>query len=108
MEATVLAPFVKHEVEILVAGVWIPGVMTPIVKGVITLLPTEETRAFYGPTAIKVEQVQAIRQVKRSPQANVATNPGQPAAGPVPVRSALESGSGQSPGQHPGSKFVHR
>jgi hypothetical protein len=108
METSVLAPFVKHEVEILVAGVWIPGVMTPIVKGVITLLPTAETAAFYGPTAIKAEVVQAIRQVKRSPQANVTPNATQPVASAVPVRSALESGSGSNPGQHPGSKFVHR
>jgi hypothetical protein len=104
MEGSVLAPFVKHEVEILVGGVWIPGVMTPIVKGVITLLPTVETQDFYGPTAVKVEEVQAIRQVKRSPQANVSPTGLQPVASPAPIQSAL----GPNPGTgHPGSRYVH-
>jgi hypothetical protein len=106
MDLSVLAPFVKMEVEILVAGVWIPGIMTPIVKGVITLLPTEETKLGYGPTAVKAEVVQAIRQVRRSGQPVAST--AMPSVGSsVPVRSGFDS-TGSVPGQNSGSKYVHR
>lgn len=66
METDILKHFIGKDVEVLVAGVWIEGHMAPIVKGVVTLTPTEETAPFYGATALKSESIQAIRQVKRS------------------------------------------
>jgi hypothetical protein len=88
METEHLKHFVNHDVEILVAGVWIEGHMKPIVKGLITLIPFDETAVFYGPTAVKAEVVMAIRQLKRS---------GQKIVDPVPevqnvgvIRSSLD------------------
>src|SRR5574337_1652879 len=99
METDVLKHFIGKDVEILVAGVWIEGHLQPIAKGVITLLPFAETAVFYGPTACKVEVVQAIRQVKRS---------GQKMAEPVPeinqpnrVRSSLDQVT-------PGQRFARK
>jgi hypothetical protein len=64
--------FVNHNVEVLVGGVWIEGHMTPIVKDQVTLLAIGEAAAFYGPTALKLESIVAIRQVKKvAPQPHV-------------------------------------
>lgn len=105
MELDVLKNFVKHEVEVLVAGVWITGVMTPIVKGVVTLLPAGQEKEFYGPTAVHAEVIQAVRQVRKQPTTNaMAPVVNQNPDAPVPPRSALEPVIGQ----HPGGKFVHR
>lgn len=68
MELKILKNFINHDVEVLVAGVWIEGRMTPIVEGVVTLLPLKEAAAFYGPTALKADVIQAVRQVKRQTQ----------------------------------------
>lgn len=107
METDVLKNFIKMEVEVLVAGVWISGFMTPIVKGVVTLLAVGQEKEFYGPTAVKAEVIQAIRQVRRQPQANTSGVPNADSPNPTtPVQSAL--GANSTPGQHPGSKFVHR
>lgn len=104
MEASVLGNFVKRDVEILVGGVWISGHMTPIVKGVITLIPIGVEKEFYGPTALKAEVVQAIREVRKQPQANTAPSvPSDPSL-PPPLRSAFD---GNQQG-HPGMKFVHK
>lgn len=104
MEAATLGNFVKRDVEILVAGVWIAGHMLPIVKGVVTLVPIGVEKEFYGPTAVKAEVVQAIREVRKQPQANTAsTVPSDPSA-PPPVRSAFD---GNQQG-HPGMKYVHK
>lgn len=65
MESDILKHFVNHDVEVLIAGVWIEGHMTPIVKGIVTLLPIAGAEAFYGPTACKTDVIQAIRQVIR-------------------------------------------
>lgn len=88
METDILKHFIGKDVEILVSGVWIEGHMQPIAKGVVTLTPTAETAAFYGPTALKTDVIMAIRQVKRS---------GERLAEPVPeiappnnVRSSLD------------------
>jgi hypothetical protein len=102
METDVLRHFIGRDVEILVGGAWVDGHMQPIVKGVITLIPFKDVAHFYGPTAVKAESVQAIRQVIRSgvpladpsPQANTT-------AGGVPVRSSLDQV------QNSGNKFVH-
>lgn len=105
MEAAVLGNFVKREVEILVGGVWVAGYMTPIVKGVITLIPIGVEKEFYGPTALKAEAVQAIREVRKQPGANTApTVPSDPSAPPA-TRSAFETAN---PGHHPGMKYVHK
>jgi hypothetical protein len=94
METDILKHFIGKDVEVLVSGVWIEGHMQPIAKGVVTLTPVAETAAFYGPTALKTDVIQAIRQVKRS---------GQPVSQPVPeinppasVRSSLDQ---VTPGQ---------
>jgi hypothetical protein len=86
MESETLKHFIGKDVEILVAGVWVEGHMTPIVKGVITLLPFTDTAEFYGPTALKMDVVQAIRQVKRQKQAAAPVQ--TPTDGSV--RSSLE------------------
>lgn len=94
METDILKHFIGKDVEVLVSGVWIEGQLQPIAKGVVTLLPTPETAAFYGPSAMKADVIQAIRQVRRNTQAPrepaVDTNP------PPPVRSSLEQ---VTPGQ---------
>lgn len=94
METDVLKHFIGRDVEVLVSGVWIEGHMQPIAKGVVTLTPTAETAAFYGPTALKADVIRAIRQVIRS---------GQRISEPVPeinqsgsVRSSLDQ---VTPGQ---------
>lgn len=98
MEAETLKLFINKDVEILVGGAWVSGHMTPIVKGVITLLPFPENAVNYGPTALKIEGVQCIRQVKRDAQqanAQQAAN----AQTPEPVKSGFESA-------HPGNRYV--
>jgi len=94
METDILKHFIGKNVEVLVGGVWIEGHLQPIAKGVVTLVPTDETAPFYGPTAMKADVIQAIRQVKRS---------GQRLSEPVPeinpqpvVRSSLDQ---VTPGQ---------
>lgn len=64
MELDILKSFVRMHVELLVGGVWLVGVMMPIVKSVVTLIPQHPENEFYGPTALKAESIQAIRQVK--------------------------------------------
>lgn len=91
MENDIIKHFVNKDVEILVSGVWIEGHMTPVVKGVVTMLPFGEAATFYGPAACNVEVIQAIRLVKRQ----AATTPAVvPPTMPEPtdpgLRSALE------------------
>lgn len=64
MELDILKHFIKHEVEVLVGGVWVEGTMMPIAKGVVVLLPLEGAKPFYGPTSMKADAIQAIRQIK--------------------------------------------
>ncbi len=87
MDLDVLKNFIGRDVEVLVGGMWIEGHMQPIVKGVITLLPIGDAAQFYGPTAMKAEVVQAVRQVKKQGQVQVPPAP-EPAAN---VRSSLDS-----------------
>ncbi len=87
MELDVLKNFIGRDVEVLVGGVWIEGHMQPIVKGVITLLPLGDVAQFYGPTAMKADVVQAVRQIRKQGQVQV-----DPAAEPsANVRSSLDS-----------------
>lgn len=105
MDLDVLKNFIKHDVEMLVAGVWIEGHLMPIVKSVITLLPIGPAKEFYGPTAIKAEVVQAVRQVRKQPTDNTAPAVNQNPNLPPPV----QSGFGNTPSQgHPGNRFVHK
>jgi hypothetical protein len=100
MELDILKHFVHKDVEILVGGVWVEGRMTPIVKSQITLLPWAEAAPFYGPTALKAENVQCIREVKRSAQqAAASTAAANAAAPPGTVKSGFESA-------HPGKRYV--
>jgi hypothetical protein len=87
MEIDVIKPFIGHNVEILVAGVWIEGFLSPIAKGVIQLMPLDELKEFYGPCALKVEVVQAIRQIRR-PATNAQSSPLDK---DMTVRSGLDS-----------------
>lgn len=64
MELEILKNFVNNAVEVLVGGVWLEGYMTPIVKSVVTLLPLDSAKEFYGPAAVKAENIMAIRQMK--------------------------------------------
>lgn len=89
MEADILKHYVGKDVEVLVAGAWIEGRLQPIAKGIVTLLPLGEAAAFYGPTAMKMEVIQAIRQVKQ-PGVRIA-EPLQSETPPAAVRSSLES-----------------
>ena len=94
METDILKHFIGKDVEVLVSGVWIEGQLQPIAKGVVTLLPTPETAAFYGPSAMKADVIQAIRQVRRN--SHVPQEPVQEISPPVAVRSSLEQ---VTPGQ---------
>lgn len=100
MELDTLKHFINKDVEVLVGGVWIEGHMTPIVKGIVTLLPVGVSKEFYGPAACHAEVIQAVRQVKLQPQTNqvsVNSNPNPPPA----VKSALES-------IQPGNRFIQK
>lgn len=101
METDVLRHFIGKDVEILVGGAWVDGHMQPIVKGVITLIPFPDVASFYGPTAVKAESVQAIRQVIRAGIKMAEPVPQATTAGGVPIRSSLDQV------QHTGNKFVH-
>lgn len=94
METDILKHFIGKNVEVLVSGVWIEGHMQPIAKGVVTLVPTEETAVFYGPCALKADVIQAIRQIRNSSEKMAPVVPEINA--PPPVRSGLEQ---VTPGQ---------
>lgn len=94
METDILKHFIGKDVEVLVSGVWIEGRMQPISKGIVTLVPTDVTAAFYGPTAMKTDVIQAIRQIKKSGQ--VVSDPVPEANQPPVVRSSLDQ---VTPGQ---------
>jgi hypothetical protein len=64
MEADILKQFINMKVEVLVGGQWIRGTLCPIVKQVCVLLPLGEEAEFYGPASMKMDAIQAIRQVK--------------------------------------------
>ena len=104
MELKVLKNFVKREVEILVGGVWVTGTLLPIVESVITLIPMGTEALHYGPTALKAEMVQAIREVRKQPTDNAVAP--TPTGAPAPVQSSFNSVP--QGGNHPGNKFVHR
>lgn len=88
MEVEVIKPFINHDVEVLVGGVWIEGTLAPIVKGVVNLLPIGDAKGFYGPAAFKLESVVAIRQLKRNgPELDVVKPPFTPDV----IRSSQES-----------------
>jgi len=88
MEADILKHYVGKDVEVLVAGVWIEGLLQPIAKGIVTLLPSDEVAAFYGITAMKMDVIQAIRHVKKS--GTRAVEPLQNTDPSPVVRSSLE------------------
>lgn len=90
MEIKILKNFINHDVEVLVAGVWIEGRMTPIVEGVITLLPLKDVASFYGPTALKADVIQAIRQVKRATQQSTPVEQPADLTDPTKIRSSLD------------------
>jgi hypothetical protein len=100
MELDILKNFVNRDVELLVGGVWLEGHMTPIVKGVITLLPFQNAAEFYGPAALKADVVQAVRLVKKQvAAASQVPNLNTPTSAPI------KSGFEQAP---VGAKFVVR
>jgi hypothetical protein len=92
MELDILKNFVRMHVEVLVGGVWIDGFMTPIVKSLVTLLPAGETKEFYGPTALKAEVIQAIRQVKSVAPVAEEVIP----AAPTEIKSTVQSAAKRS------------
>jgi hypothetical protein len=102
MELETLKSFVRRDVEVLVGGVWMEGHMTPIVKSVVVLLPIGAAKEFYGPTACKAENIQAIREVKRQPTVNSLV-PSDPSAPPT-IHSSFDPASSA----HPGKKFIHK
>jgi len=102
MESDILKNFIKQDVEILVGGVWIEGYLLPIVKNIVTLVPIGLAKEHYGPTACKMEVIQAIRQVRRPAQTNSAV-PNDPSP-PASVRSGFEAAQQG----HPGNRFVHK
>ena len=94
MDIEILKAFINHDVEVLIAGVWIEGHMTPIVKGVVTLLPLADVAPFYGPSACKTDVIQAIRQVRRL-TAQPPVEPVPPPTDPTQIRSSLDQVSPQ-------------
>lgn len=105
MEADILKNFIKRDVEILVGGVWIEGHLLPIVKNIVTLLPIGLAKEHYGPTACKMEVIQAIREVRRQASTNIASSVPHNPSLPPPVNSGF--GQPQQP-VHPGMKYVHK
>lgn len=89
MELDILKHFVKHDVEVLVGGVWIEGTMQPIAKGIVVLMPFADMQVFYGPASLKAEAIQAIRQVKRNNITVPNVVPNVPT--PPSIRSSFES-----------------
>ena len=89
MELDILKHFVKHDVEVLVGGVWIEGNMQPIAKGIVVLMPFADMQVFYGPASLKAEAIQAIRQVKRNNITAPNVVPNVPT--PPSIRSSFES-----------------
>ena len=87
MDKEILKHFIGQNVEVLVGGVWIEGHLQPISKGIIVLLPIGEASAFYGPTSMKEEAVQAIRQIRK---AGPVEMPAQEVQAQTPVRSSLD------------------
>ena len=63
--------------------------MQPISKGIVVLLPFADQQAFYGPASLKMEAIQAIRQVKRNNVAVPNIVPTIP--NPPVVKSSFES-----------------
>lgn len=101
MENDIIKHFVNKDVEILVSGVWIEGHMTPVVKGVVTMLPFGEAATFYGPAACNVEVIRAIRLVKRPGATAAVVPPTIPEPSDPGLRSALEQ-------TIPGIRFVRK
>lgn len=99
METDILKHFIGKDVEVLVSGVWIEGHMQPIVKGIVTLTPTGEVAAFYGPTACKAEVIQAIRQIKKS---------GERLANPAPIVDTKEAVRSSLESVTPGERFKRK
>ena len=92
MESKTLKHFVGKDVEILVAGAWVEGYLKQISDGIITLLPFPSQADYYGPTALKMDAIQAIRQVK--PHVNVNSQINEPVKD---IQSAIENAA---PGKH--------
>jgi hypothetical protein len=105
MEASILKEFIRQDVEVLIGGTWVEGHLMPIVKNIVVLLPVGQAKEFYGPTSCKMEVIQAIRQVKRQPAAQVANPVSQNTAPPPAVKSGFDAAPKNN---HPGNKFVHR
>jgi hypothetical protein len=101
MEASILKEFIRRNVAILVGGVWIEGHLLPIVKNIVTLTPIGLAKEHFGPTACKMEVIQAIREVKNSPAQQVSIV-NQDTSAPAPIQSAFATQ------QHPGNRFVHK
>lgn len=78
MESDILKHFVNHEVEILIGGVWVEGLLLPIAKGIVVLKPIGEMATFYGPCSFKSEDIMAIRQLKKQSVPLVDINPPKP------------------------------
>jgi len=73
-----------------VSGCLFQGMLAPIVKGVVTIIPFPEDAEFFGPAAMHAEDIKAIRQVKRNPTAPKAQLP-ELSFEPPNIKSSFES-----------------
>jgi hypothetical protein len=87
MELNTLKAFIRMHVQVLVSGIWIEGLLMPIVKGDVILYPVGPVSEIYGPTALKADVIEAIRQVKNRAAAPVIEEDKVTAD----VRSSLDS-----------------
>jgi|HubBroStandDraft_5_1064220.scaffolds.fasta_scaffold91595_4 hypothetical protein len=90
MELDILKHFIGMNVEVLVAGVWMEGNLKPIVKGVVVLQPIGEMMQFYGPSSMKADVIQAIRQVKKL---STTPQPPLPSSDSTKIISSFEQSS---------------
>lgn len=93
MEGKNIKPFVGKDVEILVDGVWVEGRLSPIAEGLVVLVPVGEMAAFYGPTALKIEDVRAVRQIIKQTVNQAKSTPNQPtySGGVGEIKSAMSA-----------------
>lgn len=90
MELDILKAFIKLNVEVVVDGVCFCGLLAPIAKGIVVIIPFPEDSEFYGPASMHYSDIKAIRQIKRHPNSPVAQLPELPTEIPN-IRSSLET-----------------
>ena len=88
METNIIKHFVGKNVEVMVRGTWVEGFLQPIANGIVILLPIGTAKQFYGPAHMKMDIIDAIREVKTQLKADPVIG-GPP--DPVKIKSVFET-----------------